>query len=88
MGFVVSLKTNPKKHILTPRNSGSKTIKLNSYAMPIVTPDIFSPPPSNWLRPEVKMTIPESCEMQKKKLCQVRFSIFLSYIKAYFTDSR
>ena len=65
MGFVISLKTNPKKHILTPRNSGSKTINPNTYAMPISKPDVFSPPPSNWLRPGVKLTIPESCEMQK-----------------------
>ena len=84
MGFVISLKTNPKKHILTPRNSGSKTIKLNSYALPMATPDLFSPPPSNWLRPEVKMTIPESCEMQKKKLCQVRFSIFSKLYQSVF----
>ena len=65
-------------------NSGRKKTNPDSYAMPIVTNDIFSPPPSNWLRPEVKMTIPESCEMQKKKLCQVRFSIFSKLYQSVF----
>ena len=83
LGFVTSLRTNPTKHIWSFW-IWRKVSNPNSYAMPKCTSDIFSPLPSNWLRPEVKMTIPESCEMQKKKLCQVRFSIFSKLYQSVF----
>ena len=36
-------------------------VNPNPYAMQKCTPDIFSPPPSNWLRLEVNLTNTESC---------------------------
>ena len=66
----------PHKTYQNLTNSGKEKTNTDSYSMPTVTNDIFSPPPSYWLRPEVKMTIQETCEMQKKKIMSSKVQYF------------